>query len=118
MGNLNEISLNEFMNLVGGKWTLDIIKNIYFGYDRFNDFLEQNPKLSNKVLSEKLKTLEENDLIKKEILSESPLITKYSLTKKSEDLNRILFFINEFSYKYFNLNCRTCEKTKKIFKEE
>lgn len=114
MGNLNEVQINEVINLIKKKWTLDIIKNIYFGLDRFNDILKKNPYLSNKVLSQRLKEMEEDDLIVKEIISENPLVTKYILTDKALNLNKILFYINEFAHKYFKQDCDNCDKTDKV----
>lgn len=114
MGNLNEIQINQIVELIRKKWTLDIVKNIFFEINTFNEILKKNDKLSNKVLSQRLKELEEDEIIEKVIISKTPLQTQYHLTQKGKDLNQILNEINNFGHKYYKLDCGECSKTSEI----
>ena len=66
----------------------------------FSEFKKANPTISNHVLAETLKYMEENDLIEKTIIEENPRIkTEYSLTEKGRKTNKILYEITSY---YFN----------------
>ena len=64
--------VDKTLNLINKKWSIQIIRDMFFGKKHFKEFKEDNPKLSNKVLSNCLKELEENGLIKKEVLNTPP----------------------------------------------
>lgn len=77
------------------KWSLSIIRDLYFGMTRFNQFLAANNGLSGKILSERLTDLEQDGFINKdENLS-------YNLTDKGKDLNEILYSLAVFGAKHF-----------------
>lgn len=73
------------------KWSITIIKDIFLGCKTFSDFLEVNENLSNKVLSDQLKRLEELGFIKKIVVSTTPLKANYELTKMGRSLNRFVY---------------------------
>ncbi|MFZ2455202.1 MAG: helix-turn-helix domain-containing protein [Candidatus Altiarchaeia archaeon] len=73
------------------KWSMTIIKDIFLGYKTFSGFLEVNEGLTNKVLSDQLKRLEELGFIKKEIVSITPLKATYELTPMGKSLNKLVY---------------------------
>jgi DNA-binding HxlR family transcriptional regulator len=79
------------MRYVGKKWSIEIVKQIFFGSRRFKDFLANNPGLSGRVLSMRLKELEGNGIIYKDVTGKHPVSIEYSLTEKGRSLNRILY---------------------------
>ena len=85
--------IDKTLEYIGKKWTLIIIRDLFLGKKKFNEFLEANKQLSNKVLSQKLKELESHDLIEKRIISKTPLLAEYYLTDKGIALNKVLFEI-------------------------
>lgn len=101
------------------KWAFAIIKDIFLGAKRFNDFLEMNPHLSGKVLSDQLKRLEKNGYIEKIVVSTTPLRAEYELTERGYDLNKVLYEMMVYAKKYW-LTEAECEhfkdkNLKKIF---
>ena len=76
----------------------------------FSEFKKANPEISNHILSETLKYMEENDLINKTTIEDSSRIqTEYSLTEKGLKTNKILFeiisyYFNELNYAGYNDN--------------
>ena len=85
--------IDKTLDYIGKKWTLIIIRDLFLGKRKFNEFLEANKQLSNKVLSQKLKELESHDIIEKRIISKTPLLAEYHLTYKGIALNKVLFEI-------------------------
>ena len=102
---------------VGKKWTVNIIRDMLLGKKRFTEFLQANPEMSTKMLSQRLRDLEKDAVIKKRIVSKSPVRIEYVLTAKGEDLNRVLFEMSMFSMKHYGKEV-FCEPTPKFVEEK
>ena len=48
------------LDLIGDRWTLLIIRDLFLGRSRFNEFRQSTPRISPKLLSERLKRLEDD----------------------------------------------------------
>ena len=108
------------LNLINKKWSIQIIRDMFFGKKHFKEFKEDKPKLSNKVLSNCLKELEENGLIEKVVLNTTPVTTEYYLTEYGKSMNRIVYELAMFTLdnakdKTFSDEARS--ELKKTFKE-
>ncbi|WP_296878922.1 helix-turn-helix domain-containing protein [uncultured Methanobrevibacter sp.] len=110
--------VDKTLNLINKKWSIQIIRDMFFGKKHFKEFKEDNPKLSNKVLSNCLKELEENGLIKKEVLNTTPVTTEYYLTEYGRSMNRIVYELAMFTlHDEDSYSDETREELKKTFKE-
>ena len=89
--------VDKTLNLINKKWSIQIIRDMFFGKKHFKEFKEDKPKLSNKVLSSCLKELEENGLIRKELLNTTPVTTEYYLTEYGKSMNRIVYELAMFT---------------------
>ena len=87
---------------IGRKWAINILRDLFLGKKRFREFLEANPELSGKVLSERLKELEKDNLVKKKIVSKTPLKAEYELTERGNNLDKVLYEIIMFSMKNYS----------------
>lgn len=76
------------IEMIKNKWTIYIIRDLILGKKHFSEFKEDKPDLSNKMLTQRLKELEENNLIEK-ITEDSQ--TSYYLTKKGRKLQNIIY---------------------------
>lgn len=83
--------VNESLALLSKKWNMEIIYDLFVGKKRFNEFKSHRPDLSNKVLSECLKSLEKGGIIEKKILNSKQLSTEYGLTDFGKSLNRLIY---------------------------
>ena len=106
--------VSESLDFFSRKWVLCILMDMFRGKKHFTEFQESNPTLSNHVLSQTLKYMEEMKLIKKE---KSDLKTRnktsYILLEKGLKTNKILYELSVFS-----LNELECSKLKKDIKNE
>jgi DNA-binding HxlR family transcriptional regulator len=94
---------------------------MFFGKKHFKEFKEDKPKLSNKVLSNCLKDLEENGLIEKHVLDTTPITTEYHLTEYGKSMNKIIYELAMFTLHDANDNSYSDEirnDLKKTFKEK
>lgn len=96
--------VDRTLNLINKKWSIQIIRDLFFGKKHFKEFKEDKPKLSNKVLSNCLKELEENGLIEKRVLNTTPVTTEYHLTEYGRSMNRIIYELAMFTLNDENQN--------------
>ena len=87
---VQQLTMDGYMEL-SKKWAVFLLKDMFLGAKRFNDFLELHPELSNRVLSDQLKGLEKHGYIKKVIVSTTPLRAEYALTPIGKGLNKMLY---------------------------
>ena len=96
----NICPIGSTLDYFNRKWIFCILSNIFRGMKHFSELKKANPTISNHVLAETLKYMEENDLIEKTIIEENPRVkTEYSLTEKGRKTNKILYEITSY---YFN----------------
>ena len=83
------------------RWSIYILKDMFVGARTFSDFLEMNPRISGKVLSDQLKNLEKCGFIEKVIITTTPLKAEYRLTEQGRALNKVIYEFMIYSRKYF-----------------
>ena len=79
---LNTFPIDNVVLLIRKKWVVQIINDLFFGKTRFHEFKENRPKLSNRVLSNCLKEMEENGLIQRIADKYDKKNVRYYLTEK------------------------------------
>lgn len=85
------------MGLISKKWVIQLLRDMFFGVSRFNEFKEDKPNLSNKVLSNCLKDMETNGLIKRIVDDEDPSNIEYKLSDKGMALNKVIYELAMYS---------------------
>ena len=112
----NVCPVDKAMELLNKKWSIQIIRDLFFGKKHFNEFKEDKPNLSNKVLSNCLKELEKNEIIEKRIISTSPTLTEYSLTEKGQALNKVIYELAIFTLEKCEYDEYKSKETKRNIK--
>lgn len=88
------------MELLGKKWTGLILRILLGGPRRFSDFRAQVPELSDRLLSERLKELEEAGVVERVVHDTRPVLIEYSLTEKGRALRRVVESIEVWAEKW------------------
>ncbi len=102
---LPECPVATTVRLIGNKWKLLIIRNlVYKGTQRFTDFLKTVPAISKKVLTDNLRALEEDGIIRREVFAEVPPRVEYSLTALGQSLRPLLNAMSDWGIDYKNAN--------------
>ena len=83
----------------------------------YSDFLESEEKIATNILVNRLKVLEEENILSKKVSSTSKSKFIYTLTEKGIDLLPIIIEIMDWGAKY-NENCPRRELGKKIQKDK
>jgi DNA-binding HxlR family transcriptional regulator len=93
------------------------MRDLFFGKSRFNEFKEDKPDLSNKVLSRCLKDMENNGLIQKIVDKCDKKNVKYILTEKGRSLNKVIYEIAMVTVDSENYSDRIRNDLKTSFQE-
>ncbi|UCD45762.1 MAG: helix-turn-helix transcriptional regulator [Candidatus Bathyarchaeota archaeon] len=91
-----ELSIDQ----LGRKWAMPIVRDLFNGKTRFKEFLEANPEMSAKMLSTRLRDLQEFGVIEKKVVMTTPLLIEYGLTEKGRALGDILYSLAVFSMRF------------------
>ncbi|QJR15876.1 winged helix-turn-helix transcriptional regulator [Usitatibacter palustris] len=81
-----ECPLTVCMALLGGAWTTNLVWMLSGGPRRFGELRRDIPRLSNKVLSARLRALEERGVVHREVMPTSPPSVEYQLTDLGREL--------------------------------
>lgn len=82
--------MSRTLDIVGERWTLLIIRELLVDTLRFQDLQDQLPGMAASLLSDRLKNLEEHDIIRREYYSEHPPRAAYTITDKGRELGMVV----------------------------
>lgn len=112
----NNCTIYKTADFIGKKWTLLILLEIYKGnneWKRFNSIKRNLPNITSKVLSLRLKELENEELIKSKKTNES---SEYSLTISGKEFIKIIQDMKKWALKHKFENkicdftmCKNCD---------
>lgn len=74
------------MQVIGKAWTPNLIWYLSGGPRRFGELRRDMPPISAKMLSERLRDLEERGVVTRRVLASSPPSAEYALTELGEEL--------------------------------
>ncbi len=78
------------LDIIGDRWTMLVVRDLLRGRNRFNDLLGSLAGISPNLLSDRLKTLEEHDIVERVFYSDHPPRAEYRLTEKGRALGPAL----------------------------
>ena len=85
------------LSVIGERWTLLILRDLFTHPSRrFQDFRESLTGCAPNTLSARLKTLEENGLIERQLYEEHPPRFEYVLTKKGRETGPVLTALRDW----------------------
>ncbi len=73
-------AIERGMRIVGGKWTGSVLWHLKDGPVRFNDLSRMIGGASKKMLTERLRQLESQGLISREVIDSAPVSVEYEIT--------------------------------------
>lgn len=121
---MHNCTVYETLDIVGKKWSLLILLELFRGdtkEKRFNELKKGLNGITPKILSLRLSELEDQGLIEKKIDdSKVPIKCQYSLTKSGEDFIHIIQEIKDWGlrWKFDNPECTStlCKQCKLVLK--
>jgi DNA-binding HxlR family transcriptional regulator len=97
---LKSCPIEATFKIIGKKWAVLIIREMFRGTTQFNRFLENIEGVTPKVLTERLRELEKLGIVKRRIVSEYPIKVEYGLTDLGKEFEPVLLAAGSFSMRY------------------
>lgn len=98
LSNMN-CSIARTLDIVGERWTLLILRDAFNGVRRFDDFAASLPVARN-ILTDRLQTLVEHGILRRQRYQERPPRDEYRLTAKGLDLYPALIALLQWGDRY------------------
>jgi len=86
----SQCSVKLTADIIGGKWKPLILFYLEGGTQRFSQLQRLIPGMTKKMLTQHLRELERDEIIRRKVYAEVPPRVEYSLTKHGESLKPIL----------------------------
>jgi DNA-binding HxlR family transcriptional regulator len=90
---------NATLDLLNARWTLHIVRALLDGKKRFNELSRANC-INPRTLRERLKSLEEQGVISRTVVSTLPPNVEYALTEKGKELNAVFEAMSAWGVKW------------------
>ncbi|RAP44776.1 MAG: hypothetical protein BZ134_02430 [Methanosphaera sp. SHI1033] len=113
---INNCPVELSLNLITKKWTILLIRDMFFGKTRFKEF-KKNKDITNKILTKRLRELEEAELITRTENPNNANDVEYHLTEKGKSLNKIIYDLAMFTVNTDEYNVYYTEDEKRDIKE-
>lgn len=88
------------LGLVGERWTLLVVRELFSGPKRYTDLAEHLPGIGTNILADRLKELEAAGLVEKRKLPPPAASSVYELTEAGHALRPVLHELARFGAKY------------------
>src|SRR3954449_2034397 len=93
-------SVAKTLELVGERWTVLILREVFFGRRRFDEMAD-NLKIARNVLTQRLQRLVEEGVLEKVAYQTRPRRCEYRLTDKGLDLWPVMVTLMQFGDRYY-----------------
>ena len=104
---------HQAVELIGGRWTGAIIQTLLQGKTRYALIKGAIPDITDRMLSERLRSLEFEELLTRRVVPESPVRVEYELTEKGRSLQRSLNEIGTWAERWIPLESEEPAKKKR-----
>jgi len=91
------------VELIGARWSGAILRALFQGHQRYGDIRAAVPGISDTMLAQRLRELEERGLLQRWITTGHPVRADYRLTEMGRDLEPVLHAIGAWSQKWIAL---------------
>lgn len=95
------------VELIGRRWTGAIIRVLLPGPLRFNELLAAIPGISDRLLTERLRELEAEQIVARDVAAESPVRVVYSLTCRGHELREPLDALGHWAERWISSESKT-----------
>src|ERR687894_1893536 len=92
------------VELVGRRWAGAIVRALLGGPRRFNELRGAIPDISDRMLAERLRELEVEDVLTRTVLPETPVRVEYALTDKGRALESAVLAIGAWAERWVSLD--------------
>ncbi|RXZ80424.1 transcriptional regulator [Paenibacillaceae bacterium] len=95
-----DCSIEPVINVLSGKWSFLVIRELYRGTKRFGELQRKIPGVSPRALSGSLRHLETAGILERQVFPTVPATVEYTLTPKGQDLYQITKMMKVWAAKW------------------
>jgi DNA-binding HxlR family transcriptional regulator len=95
-----DCSIARALELIGERWTLLIVRDVFLGVRRFDDF-QRSLGVSRGTLADRLDRLVESGILERRLYQERPERHEYRLTEKGRDLWPVTVALLKWGDRYY-----------------
>jgi len=99
-GDLNSCPVATAIDVIGGKWKVIILYQLRGHTLRFGELKKAIPKITQKMLTQQLRELEKDKLVKRRVYAGVPPKVEYTSTELAEKLNPALDLLCDWGREY------------------
>ncbi|MCE7003094.1 helix-turn-helix transcriptional regulator [Kibdelosporangium philippinense] len=97
------VRFHSAIEMIGTRWTGAILRAIFTGHHRYAEIKAAIPGLSDTMLAARLRSLESDGLVVREVSEGPPVQVQYKLSEKALDLAPVLDSVVEWAHKWIPL---------------
>ena len=88
---------HKAVELIGRRWTGAIISAMLAGRSRYHEIRENVPEISDRMLAERLRELETEGVVRRNVFPTTPVRIEYELTDKGRALETAIVAIGDWA---------------------
>jgi DNA-binding HxlR family transcriptional regulator len=100
MGDLPPCPVETTLLIIGNKWKVLILRDLINGTMRFGELKRSIGSISQKVLTQQLRSMEADNLVSRKVYPEVPPRVEYSLTGTGRSLKTVLDAMKAWGEQY------------------
>lgn len=90
------------IKVIGGRWKVLILRELFSGVKRFGELQRTISGVTQKMLTQQLREMEEDGLIQRVVYAQVPPKVEYSLTPTGESLKPVLTAMHDWAIEYMD----------------
>ncbi|MFZ6744457.1 winged helix-turn-helix transcriptional regulator [Undibacterium sp. JH2W] len=92
-------SIARTLEVIGEWWTLLILRDLFLGFERFDD-IQRNLGVASNILTARLKKMMEQGIVERKSDTQDKRVWRYSLTQQGRDLYPVLLALTAWGDKW------------------
>lgn len=96
MNRLSPLPIERALQIIGGRWKLFIVFHLQGGAQRLSELQRSVPGISQKMLIQQLRDLEQHGIVHRVVFAETPARVEYSLTEFGKTLGPIIQTLHQW----------------------
>jgi DNA-binding HxlR family transcriptional regulator len=95
------------VEVIGKRWTGAILRAMLLDVTRFAELRAVVPGLSDRMLTERLKELQDEGIVERIVHAETPVRIEYQLTEKGRELHDAVYALSRWADRWIPLEATT-----------
>ncbi|GAX91721.1 winged helix-turn-helix transcriptional regulator [Effusibacillus lacus] len=97
-------SIETTLKVIGGKWKPIILCHLKEGTKRFGELKRDMPEITQKMLTQQLRELEQDGIIHRKVYTQVPPKVEYSLTEYGQTIGEVLDVMSQWGRRHMARN--------------